>query len=209
MGHDNSEEPDFLPLLEEGAPLSDRLVDAVLASPRAADPSRTQRIRRIFVRRLLEELHPTPVRTVEKIWSFGRWIEAIRKSIGLDQADVACAIEVDTDFVQRLERSDVLPWTLGTRVIADLVCLFRLHITAVEQLFATSQVIFNRQHTTNAVARSSAFDWATRGDSARRALDLYLAATSKPFAGAPPPGDAVQDLKRELQSRGAEDLLRT
>jgi hypothetical protein len=210
MGNDKPEPPDPLSFLAEDAgPLSDRVVDGFLSAVSVGDPDRTQRIRGVFVRRLLETLHPTPVRTVEKMWSFGRWIEAIRKSVGLDRSDVAAAIGSDVDFIDRVERSDVLPWTLKETTIADLVCLFRLHITAVEQLFLTSQAIFPGQQSTNAVARSSALDPGARAESARRALDPDLAASSNRSRVAPLPVAAIENVRSELERRGARELLET
>src|SRR5207249_4135819 len=100
----------------------------------------------------------------------------------------------------------VLPWTLKATTIADLVCLFRLHITAVEQLFLTSQAIFPGQQRTNAVARSSALDSGARGESARRALDPDLAASSNRSRVAPLPVDAIENVRSELERRGAREL---
>src|SRR5688572_17341766 len=128
-------------LQDASEPLSDAVVDAFLSGVAESDDSHTERIRRLFVRRVLSQLHPEPVRDIERPWSFGRWIEAIRHSVGLTRADVAAAISDDAAFVECVERTDVAPWTLTTSAVADLVCLFRLHISAVELLFIRSGAV--------------------------------------------------------------------
>lgn len=143
-------------------PLSDAVVDAFLNGVIESDDARTERIRRVFVRRLLSQLHPEPVRDIERPWRFGRWIEAIRHSVGLTRADVAAAISDDADFVERVERTDVAPWTLKTSAVADLICLFRLHISAVEVLFVRSGAVIRGHHTTAASARSVTTDLTAR-----------------------------------------------
>jgi len=190
-------------------PLSDAVVDAFLNGVIESDDARTERIRRVFVRRLLSQLHPEPVRDIERPGSFGRWIEAIRHSVGLTRADVAAAISDDADFVERVERTDVAPWTLKTSAVADLICLFRLHISAVEVLFVRSGAVIRGHHTTAASARSVTTDLTARGDSARKALDLYLATKATPATSDPLPQGVMDRLRRELEHREAFDLIGT
>ena len=194
-------------LRDDGAAVSDAMLDTFLRVVSATDQQRTERVRRLFVRRLLLSLHPVPVRHVELPWSFGRWIEAIRNIVGLTCADVAAAIDGEADIVERIERSDILPWQLKTTDVADLICLFRIHISAVEQLFLKSEAVFIGHQTAAAAARSSASDLAIRGDSARRALDLYLAAKSKKSESKRIPLNVMENVRRELDQRHAFELL--
>ena len=191
----------------DGAAVSDAMLDTFLRVVSVTDQQPTERVRRLFVRRLLLSLHPVPVRHVELPWSFGRWIEAIRKSVGLTCADVAAAIDGKADIVERVEKSDILPWQLKTTDVADLICLFRVHISAVEQLFLKSEAVFKGHQTAAAAARSNASDLAIRGDSARRALDLYLAETYKKSESNGLPLSVMENVRRELDQRHAFELL--
>ena len=195
-------------MLRDNAPcVSDALIDTFLNAMTVTNQERTERIRRLFVQRLLSNLHRVPVRHIERTWSFGRWIEAIRNSVGLTRADVAAAIDGEAGFVERIEHSDILPWQVNTAAVADLICLFRVHISAVEQLFLKSEAVLKGHQTAAAAARSSARDLATRGESARRALDMYLAAQSKTSESTGIPAGVIESLRRELERRHAFDLL--
>jgi transcriptional regulator with XRE-family HTH domain len=194
-------------LRDPAEPLSDSLIEAFLNGVVEPDEARTMRIRRAFVHRLLSQLHPVPVRHVEDRWSFGRWIEAIRQSVGLTRADIAAAISDDAGFVERVERTDVPPWLLETRPLADLICLFRVHISAVEVLFVRSGAVVRGHETTAAAARSAISDLNNRGESARKALDLYLAARAPQAALAALPQGVMEGVRRELEERRAFDLL--
>jgi len=194
-------------LRDDAPPLSDAVVDGFLNASSSGDFERTERVRRLFVQRLLAALHPVPVRHVEHPWSFGRWIEAIRLSVGLSRADVATAINDDSHLLERLEHSDVPPWQLRTSAVADLICLFRIHISAVEEMFLKSQAVVSGHQTASAAARSSQLDPLSRSESARKALDLYLAAKSHKSASRSIPPGVMDTLRRELEHRRAFDLL--
>ena len=187
--------------------VSDAMLDTFLRVVSVTDQQPTERVRRLFVRRLLLSLHPVPVRHVELPWSFGRWIEAIRKSVGLTCADVAAAIDGKADIVERVEKSDILPWQLKTTDLADLICLFRVHISAVEQLFLKSEAVFKGHQTAAATARSSASDLAIRGDSARRALDLYFSCDIQEVRVEGVTSQCYGECRRELDQRHAFELL--
>jgi hypothetical protein len=194
-------------LRDDASPLSDAAVDAFLNASPAIDLKRTEQVRRLFVQRLLAALHPVPVRHVEQPWSFGRWIEAIRLSVGLSRADVATAINDDAHLLERLEHSDVPPWQVRTSAVADLICLFRIHISAVEEMFLKSQAVVRGHQTAAAAARSSQIDPKSRGEAARKALDLYLAAKSHTSVTSSIPPGVMDALRRELEQRSAFDLL--
>jgi hypothetical protein len=193
---------------ELSEPLSDQLVEKFLDGV-TADADRTSRVRRMFVQKLLTQLHPVPVRHVANPWSFGRWIEAIRQSVGLTRSDIALAIHDNTDFVERVERTDIAPWQLNTTSLADLVCLFRIHISAVEVLFARSAAVIHGHRTTAASARSVTNDLTRRGESARNALDRYLAAKASGSSAGAVPQVVIDGLTQELERRQALELLRT
>jgi transcriptional regulator with XRE-family HTH domain len=188
-------------------PLTDRVVDAFLTTEAGVNDIRSRRIRGAFARRLISSRHSAPVRRVEPIWTFGRWIENARTALSLDVADLAAAINVEPATIERLERSDVLPWTLGESVITNLVSLFRLHIAAVEQLFIASQTVLRGQMGTTAIARSSLLDSSARADVTRRALDRFLAAKSGASDQNAESQEAIQAVRRGLELRGDRELL--
>lgn len=192
---------------EIAGPLTDRVVDAFLTNVTGVNDVRSRRIRGAFARRFIASRHSAPVRRVEPIWTFGRWIENARTALSLEVSDLAAAINVEPATIERLERSDVLPWTLGESVLASLVSLFRLHVAAVEQLFATTQAVFRGQMGTTAIARSSLIDSSARADVTRRALDRFLAANSAASGQTAESQEAIQVLRRELEHRGERELL--
>jgi len=202
-------EPPDPPILfdEVAGPLSDRVVDAFLTSVTGVNDVRSRRIRGAFARRLIASKHLSPIRSVEPIWTFGRWIENARRALSLSVVDLAAAIDVEPSAIERLERSDVLPWTLGADVLEGLVSLFRLHLTAVEQLFGSSHSVFRGQMGTTAIARSSLLDASARGDVTRRALDRFLAANSATSGQTAGSQEAIQALRRALESRGDGELI--
>jgi hypothetical protein len=193
---------------EIAGPLTDRVVDAFLTSVAGVNDVRSRRIRAAFARRLIASRHSTTVRNVEPIWTFGRWIENARMALALNVSDVAAAIDAEPTTIERLERSDVLPWTLGGTVLVSLVSLFRLHVTVVEQLFSTSQSVFRSQKGTTAIARSSLLDPSARAEMARRALDRFLAANSAVSGQTAESQEAIMVLRRELEHRGEHELLK-
>jgi hypothetical protein len=192
---------------EIAGPLPDRVVDAFLTTVTGVDDVRSRRIHGAFARKLIGSRHFTPVRRVEPIRTFGRWIENARTALSIEVADLAAAIDAEPTTIERLERSDVLPWTLGGTVLASLVSLFRLHIAAVEQLFTASQVAFRGQLGTTAIARSSLADSSARADVTRRALDRFLAANSTTSGPTGESQEAIRALRRELELRGERELL--
>jgi hypothetical protein len=194
-------------LREERATLSDNVVDSFLDGLGEPDHARTDRVRRLFVHKLLSQLHPVPVRHVDSRWSFGRWLEAIRLSVGLTRGDIAAAITDDVRFIERVEQTDVAPWQLKASAVADLICLFRLHLSAVEILFVRSDAVLRGHHATTASARSVTSDLHARGESARKALDLYLATKASQVPSPKLPDGTMDVMRRELERRRAFDLI--
>jgi hypothetical protein len=201
------ESPDQPILFDEIAgPLSDGVVDAFLANVTGVNDDRSRRIRGAFARRLVASTHSAAIHRVEPIWTFGRWIENARRTLSLEVSDLAAAIDVEPATIERLERSDVLPWTIGGDILTRLVSLFRLHITVVEQLFATSQAVLRGQLGTTAIARSSLLASA-RSDATRRALDSFLAANSGTSGQTAECQEAIRILRRDLHHRGERELV--
>lgn len=191
-------------LLNDPSPLTDEFVDHFLTGTVQAS-AHNVRVRALYTRKLLASLYPTPVRHVEERWSFGRWLEAARGSLGISIADVALAIDTDVISLERLERSDVPPWEFRPALVAELSCLFRVHIEALQQMFSKSAAVAHGHGTTIAAARSVVRDADARADSARRALDLYLAANASQTSIIPV--GALDAVRRELEVREAFDLL--
>jgi hypothetical protein len=131
------------------------------------------------VERLFADLHQTPVKRVED-QPFGRWIEAERKKALLMPGDIANAVGKDTLYVERLESGATHPWNLNPSDIAKLVRLFRIHMSALAQLVSSSLTV-SRTHLAGDVIGRAHSGHATkeRGDSVKRALDLYLARNAK------------------------------
>jgi DNA-binding transcriptional regulator YdaS (Cro superfamily) len=194
-------------LLHDPTPLTDDLVDSFLTAVADAEPESNARVRSLFAKKVLASFYPTPVRQVESHWSFGRWIEAARVSVGLTSGDVALTVSAEVTLIERLERSDVSPWEFKPALIADLACLFRVHITALEQMFSKSTAVARGHATVIAAARSVTQDPDVRAASSRRALDLYLAANSCNTASAGASSSVFEAVRKELESRKAFELL--
>jgi hypothetical protein len=194
-------------LLHDSSAVTDDLIDMFLAAGHEPDADAHTRIRRIFTRKLLATFYVTPVREVEPRWSFGRWLEAARGTVGVTMDDVAVTVGADVAIIERLEGSNVPPWEFKPGLIADLACLFRIHLTALHQMFLKSAAVARGHGSVVATARSVTRDLDIRAASARRALDLYLAANSTNQAQVP--SGALEAIRAELETRNAADLLRT
>ncbi len=193
---------------DEANQLDDVSVDTFLAFPAECSPARAHRIGRLFVRKLFEEIHREPVRTLSTKWPFHRWLESMRTSIRLTRDDIAIALNKDQEFIERLEKGEKLPWEFQAKDIGDVVCLFRIHINAVTELIGNSVSLAGFHGLGAVTARSHKGRMSrARGDSTKRALDLYVARNAKPIKPDPHVERWLGELRQELKNRRAQELL--
>jgi hypothetical protein len=139
-------------LSEDAPPLTDAEVDAFLSVPDKSSPATLKRMRKQFVSKVLEDLHPEPVRKVQRGLHFGSWVELTRESARLTRDAVGEALGKDRFYVERVEGEEILPWKLTPAKAADIVILFRLHIDGLTQLLSESLAaardaeVIRRQH---------------------------------------------------------------
>jgi len=204
---------DILELLEDtlcsenAPPLTDSVVDAFLAAPVEASQASVDRMRARFVERLLADLHQEPVKGVED-QPFGRWIEAERRRALLTEGDIANAIGKEPLYVEHLETGATYPWNLNPGDIAKLIRLFRIHISAVAQLISCSFNLSRTRLAGDVIGRAhGGHATKERGDSVKRALDLYMAKNAKKQE---PSGELtawLAEVRDRLKDQGAVDLL--
>ena len=193
---------------EHSPEISDEVADAILSRSEECSPEKTARVRARFVEKVILMLHPQPVREISAKWPIGRWFEAIRESLHLTREDVAVAIGKEVIFVERLERGEVLPWECEPDEVAELMRLFRLHSNAASQLVNNSVAVNQVRGVRSAAARSRGGHASSeRGDSTKRALEMFLAHNAAPAK----PDDAVSKwldaLRSALRRRGLNELV--
>jgi len=193
---------------DEASQLDDVSVDAFLACPAECPPERAHRIGKLFVKKLFEEIHREPVRTFSTKWPFHTWLESMRTSVLLTRDDLALALDKEQEFIEFLESGEKLPWEFQPKDIGDVVCLFRIHMSAVTELVGNSVSLAGFRGLGAVSARSHKGRMSrARGDSTKKALDLYVAQN----ATAVKPDAHVErwlwELRQELQNRRAEELL--
>lgn len=193
---------------EDSTNLDDATVRLFLAAPAECSPERTQRIGTLFAQKLFQEIHQEPVRSLGAKWPFHRWLESMRTSVRLTRDDIALALNKDTEFVERLENGDRPPWEFKVKDIGDVICLFRIHMNAVAELIANSVSLegFRGLRTVSARSHQGRI-LRTRGDSTKRALDLYVARNASPVKPSAEVERWLADLRRELENRHIQDLL--
>jgi hypothetical protein len=193
---------------DEASQLDDVSVDAFLAFSAECSPERAHRIGSLFVKKLFEEIHKEPVRTLSAKWPFHSWLESMRTSVRLTRDDIASALNQDHEFIERLENGEKLPWELQAKDIGDVVCLFRIHMNAVLELIGNSVSLAGFRGLGAVSARSHKGRMSrARGDSTKKALDLYLARNATPIKPDLHVERWLGELRRELEHRRAIELL--
>jgi hypothetical protein len=159
--------------------VSDADADAILMqSPECSEES-LQRMRRIFVEKALSGINRVPVTEAENT-PFGRWIEKIRKKASLSSESIEKALGKRSPYIERLETGALMPWKLPASDVAELVGLFRIHIKALRQMVLASLAVNQTPLAGDVIARSHGGKVSQeRGDSTKRALDMFLARNSK------------------------------
>ena len=193
---------------EHSPEISDEVADAIMSRSEECPPEKTARIRARFVEKVILTLHPQPVREISAKWPLGRWFEAIRESLRLTREDVAAAIGKEASFVERLERGEVMPWECDPGEVADLMRLFRLHSNAASQLVNNSAAVNQVSGVRSAAARSrGGHASAERGDSTKRALEIFLAHNASPAKPDTAVSDWLDALRLALLRRGLNELV--
>jgi transcriptional regulator with XRE-family HTH domain len=193
---------------EHSPEISDEVADAILSRSEECPPEKTARLRGRFVEKVILTLHPRPVREVDAKWPLGRWFEAIRESLCLTREDIAAALGKEVIFVERLERGEVQPWECDPDDVAELMRLFRLHSNAASQLVNNSAAVNQARDVRSAAARSRGGHASSeRGESTRRALEMFLAHNAAPAKPDATVSEWLDALREALRRRGLNELL--
>jgi DNA-binding XRE family transcriptional regulator len=92
------------------------------------------RVRKKLAAILLSDLHKTPARKIGSTVTLGAWITEVRAQTNLTDTDLAAALDVSEEWINQIGLDAYAPWTIDYRQMADVLCLFRLHLDALEQL---------------------------------------------------------------------------
>jgi len=123
-------------------------------------------------------LKHSPVRKIVRNLPLSSYIRQVRTSLGATTEVFAAALNQPVATVQQLESKQMLPWTIDPQVVAQVAESLRLHVTAL-------QVLSKHSHTIAFVSR--------------QLLDPDLARQQML--------DWLEEVKAELDNRGAVDLL--
>jgi hypothetical protein len=192
---------------EDSPPLTDAVVDAFLASPAQATGESSGRVMTLFVRKVLADLHKDPIKVVGAE-SFGRWMETVRRNARLALADIGTAIGRDAAYIERLEFGTLWPWASDPQDIARLIFLFRLHIDAASALVQRSFALSKAHVSGDVIARAHRGKMTKeRGDSTKRALDMFLARKAKAEPFDQSINEWLLKVRVQLEDHGDQDLL--
>lgn len=149
----------------------------------------------------------------KEVLPFGRFLESIRERAGLSRSDVAERLKKTDEYVQRVERGDVVPTQLKTPDFADLVELFQITVRAAVEMLKAAFDTLDYKSTFRASARACAgLRNDKRGEDVERALDAFARKKRRELPRTPtlPPDIEVcaSKLQDELKQRGRVDLLK-
>ena len=148
----------------------------------------------------------------KEVLPFGRFIESIRERAGLSRSDVAERLKKTDEYVQRVERGDVVPTQLKTPDFADLVELFQITVRAAVEMLQAAFDTLDYKSTFRASARACAgLRNDKRGEDVERALDAFARKKRRELPRTSTlPSDievCASKLQDELKQRGRADLL--
>lgn len=194
---------------ESAPPLTDAVVDSFLALPEEYPEEQAQRMRARFIRRLLAESYPEPVRKVKEKLPFGRWLESVRQRASVAREDVAAAIGAEPAYVEQVETGELAPETLTGEMMGPLVQLFRLHVDALRGLLLTSVAVARERAKLGVAGRLTPGKEARKtAEGMKLALDMYLADTAEIGAEpVPEVEDCLTAVRGYLKARQASELL--
>jgi hypothetical protein len=196
-------------LLEDSPVLTDSVVDALMSMPSDVPSETLERGLAQFAEKVLGKLHQEPVRKIEEKLTFGRWIEKVRKKARLAYEFIAAALKKDPLFVEQLETGDILPWELTPIEGADIIALFRIHLTAVVQLLEISLDVSKELANGEAIAARAHKGRPSRkrSESTRLAWELYLAHRAEKAELTPEIVNWLNEVGKVLKDRQAMHLL--
>ncbi|MDQ1636983.1 MAG: hypothetical protein QOF62_322 [Pyrinomonadaceae bacterium] len=84
---------------------------------------------------LVSFLRNMPVTKVAEVTTISSFLRRFRSDLGLNQDDVATALELAPDILKNIESNDCLPWTIPPRAMTLILSTYRVHMDAV--LFLT------------------------------------------------------------------------
>jgi transcriptional regulator with XRE-family HTH domain len=123
---------------KEDLPITDDEIREFLSEPPQCPPGTVERVQAILARKVLGDLHHEPIIKLERDWSFGQWLRAIRQKARLTRQQIAAAINKDQSLVEQLETEKAFPWQFRLEVVADLIALFRVDMKVMAQLAVKS-----------------------------------------------------------------------
>ena len=149
----------------------------------------------------------------KEVFPFGRFIESVRERAGLSRIDVAERLKKTDEYVQRVERGDVVPTQLKTSDFADIVELFQITVRAAVEMLKAALDILDYKSTFRASARACAgLRNDKRSEDVERALDAFARKKRRELPKTPTlPRDievCTSKLQEELKQRGRVDLLK-
>jgi len=150
--------------------------------------------------------------TAKGVLPFGRFVELVRERAGLSRSDVAERLKKTAEYVQRVERGDVVPTQLKTPDLADLVELFQITVRSAVEMLKAAFDTRDYKNTFRASARACAgLRNDKRSEDVERALDAFA---RKKQCELPKTSSLPRDievcaskLQEELKQRGRVDLL--
>lgn len=96
-------------------------------SPRVGNPTE-----------LLTRLKRSPVKREDDDFPVSSYLRMLRKGYDLALRDIAVILGVPIDQLEKLESNTDMPWNQSASLMADVACLFRLHIQVLEALTRNS-----------------------------------------------------------------------
>jgi len=69
------------------------------------------------------------------------YLRRVRIDADVSLEDIAAALGLPSNLLGQLEANYSVPWTVPPSLVADVACLFRLHVKAVEALTQNSYQI--------------------------------------------------------------------
>jgi transcriptional regulator with XRE-family HTH domain len=89
-------------------------------------------------KKLLLFLQTTPVRNDAQNLPLSSFLRRIRLDSGISLEDFASTLALPVELLEQLETNFSVPWTVAPPSMADVACLFRFHITTLQNLTQNS-----------------------------------------------------------------------
>jgi transcriptional regulator with XRE-family HTH domain len=116
--------------------LTDEEIDALLASEPEGSSEKDERAWPKFVKTVLSNLHPEPVRSKGKNTTLGDFLKEAMDVTNFTREDVAAAVGKDASFIEQILRSNPPLSIIDPDDTADVASLLRIHICALEEMLS-------------------------------------------------------------------------